>query len=72
MCSDIEKNPGQYNFAGIVQTSFSQSHGKFIVTQGIQCTCISLYSVCFSSFKLIFDVFIRRPTICYCKRGSVI
>ena len=56
MCSDIEKNPGQYNFAGIVQTSFSQSHGKFIVTQGIQCTCISLYSVCFSSEDLQYVI----------------
>ena len=40
---------------GIVQASFSQGHEKFGVTQGIQCICICLYSVCFSSFKHIFE-----------------
>ena len=45
MCGDVEKNPGPFNIGGIVQASFSQGHEKFGVTQGIQCTCISLYSV---------------------------
>ena len=55
MCGDVEKNPGPYKIAGIVQASFSQGHEKFGVTRGIQCTCISLYSVCFSSIKLILE-----------------
>ena len=55
MCGDVEKNPGSYNIAGIVQACFSQGHEKFGVTRGIQCTCVSLYSVCFSSFKPIFE-----------------
>ena len=55
MCGDVEKNPGPYKIAGIVQASFSQGHEKFGVTRGIQCTCISLYSVCFSSNKSILE-----------------
>ena len=53
MCGDIEKNPGPYNIAGIVQDFFSQGHETFGVTREIQCTCITLYSVRFSSFKPI-------------------
>ena len=54
LCADVEKNPGPYNIAKIVQVSVSHGHEKFGVIQAIQCTCISLYSVCFSSFKTIF------------------
>ena len=53
MCGDNEKNPGAYKISGKVQASFSQGHEKFGVTWGIQCTCISLYSLCFSSIKPI-------------------
>lgn len=35
---DFEKNPGPYNFAGIVQSSFGEGHKKFRVTRRIQCT----------------------------------
>ena len=54
MCGVVEKNPGPYNIALIVQAAFNQDHEKFGVTWGIQCTCISSYSVCSSSFKPIF------------------
>ena len=47
MHSDVEKNTGPYNTAGTVQASFSQGQEKFGVNRGIQCACISLYSVCF-------------------------
>lgn len=46
ICSNYEKNPGPFNIAGIVQVSY-QGREKIGVTQGIQCTCITLYSVCF-------------------------
>ena len=52
---DVKKNPEPYNIAGIIQASFSLGHEKFGVTRGIQCTCISLYSACLSSFKPIFE-----------------
>ena len=55
MCGDVEKNPGPYKIAGIVQASFSQGHEKFGITRGIQCTCIRLNSVCFSSIKPILE-----------------
>ena len=55
MWGDVKKNPGPDNIAGIVRGSFSQGHEKFGVTREIQCTCISLYSVRFSSFKPIFE-----------------
>ena len=55
MGGDVEKNQGPYNIVRIAQTSYSQGHEKFGVTREIQCTCISLYSVCFSSFKSIFE-----------------
>ena len=29
MCGDVEKNSGRYNFAGIIQASFSQNNEKF-------------------------------------------
>ena len=35
MCGAVEKNPGPYKIAGIVQASFSQGHEKFGVTRGI-------------------------------------
>ena len=46
ICSNYEKNPGPFNIAGIVQVSY-QGREKIGATQGIQRTCISLYSVCF-------------------------
>ena len=55
MCGDFEKNRGPSKIAGIVQASFSQGNVKFVVTRGIQCTCVSLYSVCFLFFKPIFE-----------------
>ena len=55
MCGDVEEHPRQHNIAGTVQASFNQGHEKFGVTQGIQYACICLYSVCFSSFKPIFE-----------------
>ena len=42
MCCNVEKIPGPYNIAGIVQVSFIHGHEKFGVSQGIQCTFISL------------------------------
>ena len=56
MCGDVEKNSRPYNLSGIVQASFSQGHEKIGVTRRIQCTCITLYSLCFLSFKPIFEL----------------
>ena len=46
MCGDFEKKPEPYNFAGIAQAFFSQGQEIFGETRGINCTCISAYSVC--------------------------
>ena len=56
MCGDVEKNSRPYNLSGIVQASFSQGHEKIGVTRRIQSTCITLYSLCFLSFKPIFEL----------------
>ena len=37
----------------VVQASFSQGHPKFGSARGIQCTCIFLFSICFSIFKTV-------------------
>ena len=55
MCGNVEKNAEPYRIAGIVQATFSQGHETFGVVRGIQCTSISFYSVCFSSFKPILE-----------------
>ena len=69
MCGDVEENPGPYKSAGIVQASFSQGLEKFGVTGGIQCTCISLYSVCFSSIKPILEWLSEDLEYVIVKRG---
>ena len=38
MCDDVEKTPGSYNIAEIIQACFSQGHKRFGVTRWIQYT----------------------------------
>ena len=42
-----------YNIVRSVQAGFHQGHETFGATKGIQCSCISLFSVCFSVFKSV-------------------
>ena len=51
ICGDVECNPGPYNFLKCIQESFSQTHEKFGDTRGTQCSCITLYGICFAVFK---------------------
>ena len=53
LSGDIELNPGPYDLVKCIQASFHQGHGKFGATRGIQCSCISLYGICFSAFKSV-------------------
>ena len=71
MCGNVEKIPGPYNIAGIVQVSFIHGHEKFGVSQGIQCTFISLYSMCVSSFKPIFELSSENLEYVIVKRGQL-
>lgn len=50
---DIELNPGPYAILKCIQASFHQGHEKFGNTRGIQCSCISLFSICFSTLKAV-------------------
>ena len=36
MCGDIEKNPVPYHFVSVLLASFSENHGPFWTTLGIQ------------------------------------
>ena len=38
ICGNVEKNPGPYDIAGIVEAFFSKGHEVFGVTRVIQCT----------------------------------
>ena len=51
----LRKVQGHMILQEIVRASFSQGHEKFRTNRGIQCACISLYSLYFSSFKPIFE-----------------
>ena len=42
-----------HTILGVKQGSFSQSDQRFLPTAGIQCACISLYSVCYNTMKQI-------------------
>lgn len=53
LCGDIEINPGPYTVLKCTKASFNQAHEKFGETRGIQCTCISLFDICFSLFKQV-------------------
>ena len=48
--SSIELN---YSISRVKQGSFSQSDERFLPTAGIQCACISLYSICYSTVKQV-------------------
>ena len=53
LCGDVEINHGPYDLISCVSASFSQSNEKFQPTNGSQCTCITLYGICFSVFKSV-------------------
>ena len=52
LCGDIHANPGPYNIVKTIQASFHQVDDKFGETKGTQCSCISLFGICFSRFTL--------------------
>jgi len=43
----------QYQIIKSIQGSFSQSDPRFQQTSGIQCACISLYSICYATVKQV-------------------
>ena len=51
--NNFQESKCAYSIQKVVQASFSQGHPKFGSTRGIQCTCISLFSICFSIFKTV-------------------
>ena len=51
---DIESNPGPaFDNKKSVLGSFHQAHAKFGNSAGIQCSCNSLYAICFSIIKRV-------------------
>ena len=52
---DVESNPGPttFNPLKVVQGSFHQGNPKFGNTAGIQCTCNSLFAICWSVIKRV-------------------
>ena len=51
--NNFQQNSYAYSTQKVIQATFSQGHPKFGHARGIQCTCISLFSVCFSIFKSV-------------------
>ena len=51
--NNFQQNRRAYNIQKVIKATFSQGHPKFVRTTGIQCTCISLISICFSIFKAV-------------------
>ena len=68
-CGDIESNPGPYTIRNCVQARFSQGDPRFGDTRGIQCTCISLYGICFSAFKNI-SRWMQNDLDCILEKGD--
>ena len=51
---DVESNPGPaYKIQKSVLGSFHQAHMKFGDAAGTQCSCRSLYAICFSIIKKV-------------------
>ena len=50
-CGDIEVDPGPSRIQKFVQARFIRGHLRFVGTRGIQCSCRSIYGICFSAFK---------------------
>ena len=56
---DVESNPGPtYDVTKIVKASFHQGDPMFGVSAGMQCTCNSLFSICWSK---IIKVYYWKP-----------
>ena len=51
--NNFQQNKCAYAIQKVIQASFSQGHPEFGRTRGFQCTCISLFSICFSIFKAV-------------------
>ena len=51
--NNFQQNMYAYSIEKVIQATFSQGHPKFGSTRRIQCTCISLFSICFSIFKVV-------------------
>ena len=51
--NNFQQNRYAYGIQKVIQATFNQGHPKFGPTRAIQCTCISLFSICFSIFKAV-------------------
>ena len=55
LSGDVESNPGtSYAIDKVILASFHQGDTRFGTTAGIQCTCNSLFALCFSQLKKVF------------------
>ena len=51
--NNFRQNRCFYSIQKVIQATFSQGHPNFLRTRGIQCTCISLFNICFSIIKAV-------------------